>query len=128
MRDEDEDQAELAALKIPDATVGEIREWGAAELARATVESLETPALDGFWVHLDADVLDPSVMPAVDSPDAGGLLPTNLRRCCGRWSPRRAASGSTSPSTTPTSTRTAPRAPCSPTWSSERWPRPDRPA
>ena len=34
--------------------------------------------LDGFWVHLDADVLDPSVMPAVDSPDPGGLLPDEL--------------------------------------------------
>ncbi|MFI2113724.1 arginase family protein [Streptomyces rubiginosohelvolus] len=78
MRDEDEDQAELAALKIPNATVGQIRAWGAADLARATVESLETPVLDGYWVHLDADVLDPSVMPAVDSPDDGGLLPDEL--------------------------------------------------
>ncbi|MYW33400.1 arginase family protein [Streptomyces sp. SID2119] len=78
MRDEDADQAELTALKIPHTTVGQIREWGAAELARATVESLETPALDGYWVHLDADVLDPSVMPAVDSPDDGGLLPEEL--------------------------------------------------
>jgi arginase len=34
--------------------------------------------LDGFWVHLDADVLDPSVMPAVDSPDPDGLLPDEL--------------------------------------------------
>jgi arginase family enzyme len=29
--------------------------------------------LSGFWVHMDADVLDPSVMPAVDSPDPNGL-------------------------------------------------------
>ncbi|WP_411080473.1 arginase family protein [Streptomyces sp. cmx-18-6] len=78
MRDDDEDQAELAALKISNATVGQIRERGAAELARATVESLDTPALDGYWVHLDADVLDPSIMPAVDSPDDGGLLPEEL--------------------------------------------------
>ena len=27
----------------------------------------------GFWVHLDVDVLDPSVMPAVDAPDPGGI-------------------------------------------------------
>ena len=27
----------------------------------------------GFWVHLDVDVLDPTVMPAVDSPIPGGL-------------------------------------------------------
>lgn len=78
MRDGDEVRAELAALKIPHAIVGQIREWGAAELARATVESLETPALDGYWVHLDADALDQSIMPAVDSPDDGGLLPGEL--------------------------------------------------
>jgi arginase len=36
------------------------------------------PGIDGIWVHLDADVLDPSVMPAVDSPDPGGLQPAEL--------------------------------------------------
>lgn len=30
------------------------------------------PELDGFWIHVDADVLDPRVMPAVDSPEPGG--------------------------------------------------------
>ncbi|MGW0780731.1 arginase family protein [Streptomyces sp. NPDC002913] len=78
MRDYDEDRAEMAALKISNATVGEIREWGPADIARAAVLSLEAPVLDGFWVHLDADVLDPSVMPAVDSPDEGGLFPGEL--------------------------------------------------
>ncbi|MEV0008610.1 arginase family protein [Streptomyces sp. NPDC051840] len=78
MRDGDEDRAELTALKITHATVGEIREWGPAEIARAVVQTLEIDVLDGFWVHLDADVLDPSVMPAVDSPDDGGLLPGEL--------------------------------------------------
>ncbi|WP_328718345.1 arginase family protein [Streptomyces sp. NBC_00247] len=78
MRDGDEDRAELTALKIPHLTVGEIREWGPEEVARGVVASLETSVLDGFWVHLDADVLDPSVMPAVDSPDDGGLLPDEL--------------------------------------------------
>ncbi|MFG2429693.1 arginase family protein [Streptomyces sp. NPDC048590] len=78
MRDGDEDRAELTALKITHATVGEIREWGPAEIARAVVQTLEADVLDGFWVHLDADVLDPSVMPAVDSPDDGGLSPGEL--------------------------------------------------
>lgn len=78
IRDYDEDRTELAELKIPVATVGEIREQGGAELAGAIVQSLESPVLGGFWVHLDADVLDPSVMPAVDSPDDGGLLPGEL--------------------------------------------------
>jgi len=29
--------------------------------------------LDGFWIHLDADVCDDSIMPAVDYPPDGGL-------------------------------------------------------
>ncbi|MFF0063439.1 arginase family protein [Streptomyces sp. NPDC005279] len=74
----DEDRSELAQLKIPTVTVRGLREWGPAELAGAVVQTLEVPVLDGFWVHLDADVLDPSVMPAVDSPDPEGLLPTEL--------------------------------------------------
>ncbi|MFD8917564.1 arginase family protein [Streptomyces sp. NPDC055037] len=78
IRDDDEDREELARLRIPTVTVGELREWGAAELAGAVLQTLEAPVTDGFWVHLDADVLDPEVMPAVDSPDAGGLLPDEL--------------------------------------------------
>ncbi|MCX5062518.1 MULTISPECIES: arginase family protein [unclassified Streptomyces] len=74
----EDDRAELAALKIPVVTVGDIREWGADALARATAQAFEVPQLDGFWVHLDANVLDPSVMPAVDSPDPDGLLPDEL--------------------------------------------------
>jgi arginase len=34
---------------------------------------LSAPALDGFWVHLDADILDDAIMPAVDYRMPGGL-------------------------------------------------------
>ncbi|MGW6459818.1 arginase family protein [Streptomyces sp. NPDC055078] len=79
IRDEfDDERAELAQLKIPAASVSEVREWSPAEVVSAVVLSLEIPMLDGFWVHLDADVLDPRVMPAVDSPDPHGLLPHEL--------------------------------------------------
>ncbi|MER5471870.1 arginase family protein [Streptomyces sp. NPDC002685] len=78
IRDDDDERDELAALKIPTTTVGDLRTWGADATARATLGTLELPHLDGFWVHLDADVLDPTVMPAVDSPDPDGLLPDEL--------------------------------------------------
>ena len=39
----------------------------------SALERLTRPGLDGFWIHLDVDVLDPEVMPAVDSPEPGGL-------------------------------------------------------
>ncbi|MFB7368717.1 arginase family protein [Streptomyces sp. NPDC056222] len=75
---DDPELVDLRALKVPVVTVSDLRAWDPAELAAATVTAFETPALDGFWVHLDADVLDPSVMPAVDSPDPDGLLPDEL--------------------------------------------------
>ncbi|MFI6288957.1 arginase family protein [Streptomyces sp. NPDC051018] len=78
IRDGDEDLVELARLKMPVLTVGEVRSPGPAEAAAGVVRSLEQDALDGYWVHLDADVLDPAVMPAVDSPDPDGLLPAEL--------------------------------------------------
>jgi arginase len=42
------------------------------DLAKAK-DVLVRDELDGFWIHVDADVLDPSVLPAVDSPTPGGL-------------------------------------------------------
>jgi len=30
--------------------------------------------LDGFWLHLDVDVLNDDIMPAVDSREKGGLF------------------------------------------------------
>ncbi|WP_225826506.1 arginase family protein [Streptomyces naphthomycinicus] len=75
---DDPEIVQLRELKIPVVTVSELRGRGPADLGAATALSLETAALDGFWVHLDADVLDPAVMPAVDSPDPDGLLPDEV--------------------------------------------------
>ncbi len=47
----------------------------AAALARAAAREV-----GGLWVQVDVDVLDPSVMPAVDSPEWGGLTADELVR------------------------------------------------
>ncbi|MEU9720479.1 arginase family protein [Streptomyces sp. NPDC047976] len=83
LRDGDGDLPELRAAGIAAHTVGEIRERGAGAVARAALDGLHPPETAGFWIHLDADVLDPSVMPAVDSPDPGGLLPEELAELLG---------------------------------------------
>ena len=44
----------------------------AAETLTVALQRLERPELDGFWIHVDTDVLDPRVVPAVDSPEPGG--------------------------------------------------------
>ncbi|GLQ51299.1 arginase family protein [Dyella flava] len=54
-----------------------IREQGVAESAHAAIKQLESLA-EGFWIHLDLDVLAPEWMPAVDSPDPGGMDPDEL--------------------------------------------------
>ena len=51
----------------------ELRRVGADEAARAAVEHLCRPELDGFWIHLDVDVLDDSIMPAVGYRMPDGL-------------------------------------------------------
>jgi arginase len=53
--------------------MSQVRSAGPEQLARDALTHLGRAGLDGFWLHLDADVLDPGVMPAVASPDPGGL-------------------------------------------------------
>ena len=38
-----------------------------------TLATVTRPGLQGFWVHLDVDVLDDAIMPAVDYRHPGGL-------------------------------------------------------
>jgi arginase len=42
------------------------------ETAGSALERVARRGLDGFWIHVDADVLNPEIMPAVDSPEPGG--------------------------------------------------------
>jgi arginase len=65
-------QEELPNTPIVDLPRERIRERGTTEIARVAGERLgDNPG--GFWIHVDADALDPSVMPAVDSPEPDGL-------------------------------------------------------
>jgi arginase len=50
-----------------------VRERGVQRAASDAVEHLTHPAIDGFWIHVDCDVLDDAVMPAVDYRLPGGL-------------------------------------------------------
>ena len=77
-RDNDEHLAEtrqLLGAVIPARQVREDGVEGTAGTARAVVGRGH---LAGYWLHLDVDVLDPEYLPAVDSPDPGGLDPKEL--------------------------------------------------
>lgn len=58
-------------------TALDLRQARAHGLAQAAAEALEhlvrADGPEGFWVHLDADVLDDAVMPAVDYRMPGGM-------------------------------------------------------
>lgn len=52
----------------------EVRRLGAAHAASVALEHLSRAGgPDRFWIHLDADVLDDAIMPAVDYRMPGGL-------------------------------------------------------
>jgi arginase len=78
IRADDEYVADAEKAGIPVYPAARIAEDPAAA-ARGTREHLEREELDGFWVHLDVDILDAEIMPAVDSPDPGGIDHEQLR-------------------------------------------------
>ena len=76
-RDAEEAQ-QAGSQRIEDTAIAVIdlatvRERGAESAAGDALKRLCRPELDGFWIHLDCDVLDDAVMPAVDYRLPGGL-------------------------------------------------------
>ncbi|HET7011096.1 MAG TPA: arginase family protein [Anaerolineales bacterium] len=56
----------------------DVRKTGPETVASDLVSRFSASALDGFWIHLDVDILDEAIMPAVDSPLPGGLSYSEL--------------------------------------------------
>jgi arginase len=61
--------ASSGVLDVPWQTIAELGVAVTADLTLARVGEIEA----GFWIAFDVDVIDPSLMPAVDSPIKGGL-------------------------------------------------------
>jgi arginase len=73
-----EEAASYGSLDVKDTEMGvfdlgHVMELGVKEAAETAVGGLLRDELSGFWVHLDADVLDDEIMPAVDYRMPGGL-------------------------------------------------------
>ncbi len=58
--------------------LSEVRRLGPGVAARQGLAALDANTIEGFWVHLDADVLCDEVMPAVDYRMPDGLSPEEL--------------------------------------------------
>jgi arginase len=59
--------------KITVQGLGEIRAEGLDPCLDRALRAVTTSGLKGFWLHFDVDVLDDSLMPAVDYREPGGL-------------------------------------------------------
>ncbi|MHB0938074.1 MAG: arginase family protein, partial [Armatimonadota bacterium] len=82
-RDEDEYTAagsqDIRASDMHLFPLVRIREVGVVAAVDAGLQALSRQALDGFWIHLDVDVLHDDEMPAVDYRLPGGLRFFELR-------------------------------------------------
>ena len=73
-----EEAEEAGSQRIEDTGVAVIdlatvRDLGVERAVGNALERVVRPELDGFWIHVDCDVLDDAVMPAVDYRMPGGL-------------------------------------------------------
>jgi arginase len=64
---------------IKTVAIDEIERRGARPTAAEARKALDAAPTDGFWIHVDADVLDAKIMPAVDSPNPRGLTFVQLK-------------------------------------------------
>lgn len=53
--------------------IDHLREDGISKCVNDFLNMVRVKNLDGFWIHIDVDVLNNDIMPAVDSPQPGGL-------------------------------------------------------
>ncbi len=73
----DTDPAYVAAIEsssISYWSLERLRKEGISRCVRDFLQMVTDRHLAGFWIHLDVDVLDDRLMPAVDSRQLGGLL------------------------------------------------------
>jgi len=56
-----------------------LRETEIKNCCHSFLNMINKNRLDGFWIHLDVDVLDDDLMPAVDSREPGGLNYNELK-------------------------------------------------
>lgn len=86
-RDDDAALEEVRSLLGAVITATELVVDGVEVAAEAALTIASAGDLDGFWLHVDVDILDPEYMPAVDSPAPGGLTPQQLQELLAALAP-----------------------------------------
>ncbi len=68
-----ENKERLVESDITFVPLAQARHLGIEAAVQGALNVLASNALDGIWLHCDVDVLDSTLMPAVDSPQPDGL-------------------------------------------------------
>lgn len=86
-RDTDEHIRELRSFVPLVVPAREVRAMGGGYWGSRVRHLFEGRGTGGYWLHVDVDVLDPTWMPAIDSPTPGGLGPHELLDLLTRLAP-----------------------------------------
>jgi len=70
---DDEYENEIRNSSATYISLGELRKQGISNCIQAFLSHVKSQKLDGFWLHIDVDVLNDSIMPCVDSRTPDGL-------------------------------------------------------
>jgi len=70
---DDEYENEIRKSQATYVSLSELRKQGIKNCAEAFLLQIKNRNLDGFWLHIDVDVLNDSIMPCVDSRTPDGL-------------------------------------------------------
>lgn len=70
---DDEYENEIRKSSARYISLAELRKQGIANCVKTFLSEVENKNLDGFWLHIDVDVLNDDIMPCVDSRTPDGL-------------------------------------------------------
>lgn len=70
---DDEYENEIRKSSATYISLQELRKQGIASCIKTFLSEVENKNLDGFWLHIDVDVLNDDIMPCVDSRTPDGL-------------------------------------------------------
>jgi arginase len=70
---DDEYENEIRNSSATYISLKDLREKGISNCTAAFLSEVESKNLDGFWLHIDVDVLNDTIMPCVDSRTPDGL-------------------------------------------------------
>lgn len=71
---------EIKGAAITAIPLDQVRKHGIKDQVSRALSLFRNHQVEGFWIHLDADVLDGAIMPAVDSPHEDGMSWEELRQ------------------------------------------------